>query len=68
MDAIRKALFEKAWEKEQRYDDAVTRWGKANPATKVYWIAFRPLFEVILDAGLEVEYHRWVREKKEGRG
>lgn len=68
MDAIKKALFEKAWEKGQNYDDAVARWGEDNLASKLYWTAFNPLFEVVQNAGLEVEYHRWVREKKEGRG
>lgn len=68
MDAIKKALFEKAWEKEQNYNDAVARWGEDNLASKLYWTVFNPLFEVIQNAGLEVEYHRWVREKREGRG
>ena len=59
-----KALFEKAWEKEQTYNDAVERWGEDNLAAKVYWTAFDPLFEVIKNAGLEIEYHRWVAEQE----
>lgn len=61
-----KALFEKAWEKEQTYNDAVERWGEDNLAAKVYWTAFDPLFEVIKSAGLEIEYHRWIDSKREG--
>lgn len=61
-----KALFEKAWEKEQTYNDAVERWGEDNLAAKVYWTAFAPLFEVIKNAGLEIEYHRWIDSKREG--
>lgn len=66
MDAIKKALFEKALEKEQTYNDAVERWGEDNLAAKVYWTAFDPLFEVIKNAGLEIEYHRWIDSKREG--
>ena len=33
MNAIKKALFEKAWEKEQNYNDAVARWGEDNLAS-----------------------------------
>lgn len=66
MDAIKKALFEKALEKEQTYNDAVERWGEDNLATRVYWTAFDPLFEVIKNAGLEIEYHRWIDSKREG--
>lgn len=61
-----KALFEKAWEKEQTYNDAVERWGEDNLAAKVYWTAFALLFEVIKNAGLEIEYHRWIDSKREG--
>lgn len=61
-----KALFEKAWEKEQTYNDAVERWGEDNLAAKVYWTAFDPLFEVIKNAGLEIEYHCWIDSKREG--
>lgn len=61
-----KALFEKAWEKEQTYNDAVEHWGEDNLAAKVYWTAFDPLFEVIKNAGLEIEYHRWIDSKREG--
>lgn len=61
-----KALFEKAWEKEQTYNDAVECWGEDNLAAKVYWTAFDPLFEVIKSAGLEIEYHRWIDSKREG--
>lgn len=66
MDAIKKALFEKALEKEQTYNDAVERWGEDSLAAKVYWTAFDPLFEVIKNAGLEIEYHRWIDSKREG--
>lgn len=66
MDAIKKALFEKALEKEQTYNDAVERWGEDNLAAKIYWTAFDPLFEVIKNAGLEIEYHRWIDSKREG--
>lgn len=66
MDAIKKALFEKALEKEQTYNDAVERWGEDNLAARVYWTAFDPLFEVIKNAGLEIEYHRWIDSKREG--
>lgn len=61
-----KALFEKALEKEQTYNDAVERWGEDNLAARVYWTAFDPLFEVIKNAGLEIEYHRWIDSKREG--
>lgn len=61
-----KALFEKALEKEQTYNDAVERWGEDNLAAKVYWTAFDPLLEVIKNAGLEIEYHRWIDSKREG--
>ena len=66
MDTIKKALFEKAWEKEQTYNDAVERWGEDNLATRFYWTAFEPLFEVIKNAGLKIEYHRWIDSKREG--
>ena len=63
MNELEQILFEKAWEKEKQYKDALSRWGERDLSTCAYWTAFAPLHDVIERAGLGLEYHRWVAKQ-----